>query len=226
MRSGAALSRQSSNRDLYREAFLGHVHRLLQLGYEALDPSSFAQSEEDDISGELRRKMQHLTEDAPTEEWMRFFAVHEQDPVNDTLDEATQQPRQGKSRPKVDFRLVAKGSNPNPRFCVEAKRLHRSDSLSKYVDDEGLGAFISEYYAAGDDAAGMLGYVQSDTVAAWLLKLTNQLAREETGLPFAGGLRLIKSRFRNGPLHTYRTRHRRRKTGREIDVFHTFFVFC
>jgi hypothetical protein len=89
-----------------------------------------------------------------------------------------------------------------------------------------LGAFIAEYYAVGDDIAGMLGYVQSDTVEVWLPKLRDKLARDKNTLPSATGDCLITSRFRNGLLHTYRTRHQRIKTGRPIDIFHTFFMFC
>lgn len=218
------LAGHTSNRDFYRDRFLRHVHRLLQLGYEALQASDFVRSEEDDISGELRKQMQYLTEEAPTEKWMRLFAVHDQDPINDVVDEASQLPRRGKRRPKLDFRLVSKRSNPNPRFCVEAKRLYRGDSAARYVDDDGLGAFIGEYYAAGDDAAGMLGYVQTDSVAFWLPKLAEKLALQEATISGPSGSCLMKAQFEQGPEHTYLTRHLRKKNG-PLEIFHTFFVF-
>src|SRR6266446_6650356 len=98
---------QTSNRDAYRETFLRHVHCLLQLGYESLHPADFANSEEDDISGEICKGMKRLTEETPTELWMRFFAVHDQDPVTDIAADDCGKPRRGKRRPRLDIRLVS-----------------------------------------------------------------------------------------------------------------------
>jgi len=140
------------------------------------------------------------------------------------MDEASQLPRRGKRRPKLDFRLVSKCSNPNPRFCVEAKRLYRGDSATRYVDDDGLGAFIGEYYAAGDDAAGMLGYIQADSVAFWLPKLAEKLALQGATISDPSGNCLLKAQFKQGPEHTYLTRHLRNEGG-PLNIFHTFFIF-
>src|SRR6185369_17948879 len=140
---------KTTNRDLYRASFLHHVHCLLQAGYEAMTPAEFTQAEEDDITGELCKHMKHLTEEQPTERWMTHYSVHDQDPVNNVVNN-DMEIRRGKRRPKLDIRLVSKAQVPNIVFCIEAKRLYRSRSLEEYTGDEGLGAFIAEYYAARD----------------------------------------------------------------------------
>lgn len=215
----------SSNRDAYRATFLRHVHRLLQLGYVSLTPSAFTNAEEDDITGELCKHMKRLTEEQPTERWMARYSLHDQDPVNDVVNPETGKVRRGKCRPKLDIRLVSKLRVPNIRFCVEAKRLYRSGSVKEYTDDEGLGAFVAEYYAEHDDVAGMLGYVQTDSIAEWLVKLEKVLAQEASLEKGPRGEVWRSSCFPKGPLDTYLSFHRRCKSGRRLDVYHVFFAF-
>lgn len=214
-------SGQTSNRDVYRRTFLRHVHRLLQLGYESLVPTDFTHAEEDDITGKICERMKELTEEKPTEKWMERYSIHDQDPVNKIVDEKTGKIRKGKRRPKLDIRLVSKTRVPNTQFCVEAKRLYCSNSISEYMDDEGLGAFLGDYYAKNDDAAGMLGYVQTDCVADWLVKVQKKLSQNSSVLN-AWSL----SQFQGGPPHTYLTVHRRKSNQRKIEIFHTFFALC
>jgi hypothetical protein len=121
---------------------------------------------------------------------------------------------------------VNKQSIPNPRFCVEAKRLYGSNSVSDYVGDEGLGAFVCGYYAESDNAAGMLGYVQKDSIDAWLPKLQTKLCKDSGLQPQANGDAWSLSPFENGPAHTCQSRHKRFNNLPAIEVFHTFFIFC
>lgn len=215
----------SANRDVYRQAFFGHVHRLLQLGYESLSTTTLKDAEEDDITGLLCRRMKQLTEVEPTERWMMHFSVHDQDPVNDVLDTAGKKLRRGKRRPKLDIRLVSKTRVPNTRFCVEAKRLYRSDSLKDYLDHEGLGAFVQEYYARDDDAAGMLGYAQTSPLSEWIGKLEAKLEEDGSLRKTSKTKTWVLSTFAHGPASTYLSRHYRAKSKSEIEIFHTFFVF-
>jgi hypothetical protein len=230
---------QSDNRDDYRSAFLGQVHRLLSLGYAALNPLDFAQSEEDSITGELCKHMKVLTEERPTEPWMGLYSVHDQDPVNDACDEKTGNVRKGSGRPKLDVRLVNKSRVPNSGFCIEAKRLYRSDSVSEYVNDEGLGAFVNSYYASSDSVSGMIGYVQCDSVDNWLDKLNKKIGEARgkrfrskgivtqiSAKPKQDSVPLRKVVFFGGPEHVYHSRHARKRRLGAIDVFHTFFLFC
>jgi hypothetical protein len=217
---------QTANRDAYRGSFLRHVHRLLQLGYESLVPTGFTNAEEDDITGEICKHMKRLTEEEPSEKWMAHYSIHDQDPVNDKLHPVTSKVRRGKWRPRLDIRLVNKASVPNPRFCVEAKRLYRSDSVTEYMDDEGLGAFVGGYYAKTDSAAGMVGYVQVGSIADWLPKIQRKLSENTNSQSHTNGEVWRLSRFRQGPLHTYQSFHRRHNTSSQLEVLHTFFAFC
>jgi hypothetical protein len=217
---------RSTNRDAYRATFLRHVHRLLQLGYESMTPTAFTNAEEDDITGEICKRMKMLTEEQPTERWMSLYSVHDQDPVNDKAHSDTGKVRRGKRRPRLDVRLVSKARMPNAQLCTEAKRLYRSDSAQAYLDDQGLGAFVEEYYAEKDDAVGMLGYVQSGVMSEWIEKLQKKLLEGTHLQKDAVGDTWRLARFRNGPLFTYVSIHYRRKSGRSLEVFHTFFMFC
>lgn len=216
---------QTANRDEYRQRFLGHAHQLLQLGYTSLRPAAFSASEEDDITGELCRHMQALTEDVPTKAWMRLYAVDDQKPVHGVVDPTTGKVKLGKRRPKLDIRFVCKGRMPNPRFCIEAKRLYRSDSVAAYMDDEGLGAFVAGYYAADDDAGGMLGYIQCDTAKRWISELERKVAKEPSVVPPNKTAPWLQHTFKGGPMIGYLSRHNR-LVGGPISIYHSLLVFC
>ena len=198
----------TSNRDAFRKSFLLHVHRLLQLGYESLAPGNFTNAEEDVIIGEICKRMEQLTEEAPTEKWMIHFFIHDQKPLNDKLDGTTGKARVGKYRPRLDIRLLNHSRNPKPGFCVEAKRLYRSDSAAEYMDDEGVGAFVSGYYAEKDGSAGMLGYVQKDSVAEWLARLEKKLSADASVQKMRGGQAWQVHTFKRGPTHTCKSLHK------------------
>lgn len=169
--------------------------------------------------------MKQLTEDEPSEKWMAYYSIHDQDPVNEKLNPTTGKIRLGKRRPRLDIRLVNKKSIPNPRFCVEAKRLYRSNSVAEYTNDEGLGAFVGGYYAKEDNAAGMMGYVQKESVAEWLPKLKKKLLKDVSSQVLVGGEVWRKFSFKKGPLHTYRSVHKRLNSASQLEVFHTFLTF-
>ncbi|MEO5961165.1 MAG: hypothetical protein ABIR80_18820 [Opitutaceae bacterium] len=220
------MSGHTSNRDDYRKSFLRHVHCLIQLGYSSLIPTAFSTSEEDDITGELCRHMQILTEETLPEPWMHLYSVHDQSPVHGAIDTHNGPVKRGKRRPKLDIRFVSKCALPNPHFCVEAKRLYRSGSVSSYVNDEGLGAFVAGYYAKEDDAGGMLGYVQTESVIHWQAKLEARLDSEASALTIAAGRKFAAHRFEAGPAHTFMSRHSRTAAAQPIDIFHTLLAFC
>ncbi len=68
-----------------------------------------------------------------------------------------------------------------PEYNFEAKRLFRPGfPASKYLGRDGLGCFLDGRYARAYHEAGMLGYVQSDSVAWWADYLK---ARMEIGAP-------------------------------------------
>ncbi len=214
----------SGNRADYQAAFLQRVHRLLQLAYESLTPADYETSEEDDITGDLCRHMNFLTEVAPAERWMARFAVKDQDPSNDVPCAVTGRIRKGKRRPKIDIRIVCKHLTPNRGYCIEAKRLYRSDSVSEYTNDEGVGAFVCGDYATNDDFGGMLGYVQVDAIEKWLPKIESKLQRRPDLQLNRDGKVWGSMNFRRGPKVCFASRHRR-DSGREICLIHVMLAF-
>ncbi len=216
-------SLNSDNRADYQAAFLRHVHQLLQLAYESLTPSEYQTAEEDDITGDLCKHMRHLTEEAPKARWMRRYSIHDQDPENDVKSAKTGKPRKGKRRPKVDIRLVSTLSPKTQRFCIEAKRLYRSDSVNEYVNESGVGAFISGEYACNDVYGGMLGYIQTDSLESWLPKLKAKIRHDQSTA--AHYTKMWASQlFSGGPASCHQSRHRR-ENGTDIVLFHVMFIF-
>lgn len=214
----------SDNVSDYKLAFLQRVHCLLQLAYESLTPADYEGAEEDDITGDLCKHMTYLTETAPSERWMARFSVHDQHPANDVTSVKTKQPRKGKRRPKIDIRIVCKHRIPNAHYCIEAKRLYRGDSAGEYANDEGVGAFICGDYAKDDDCGGMMGYVQTGHVNAWLPKIAAKLKAGSKLLVRADGKTWSDAAFANGPHHCLSSAHTR-DSGRSIVIYHVLFVF-
>ncbi|MEZ5384686.1 MAG: hypothetical protein R3F13_04145 [Prosthecobacter sp.] len=215
---------RSDNRADYQAAFLQRVHRLLQLAYESLTPSDYESAEEDDITGDLCKHMKHLTEIEPSERWMVRFSVHDQDPSNDVLSAKTGLPRKGKRRPKIDVRIVCKHQTPNRGYCIEAKRLYRSDSVSEYVDDEGVGAFICGDYAKDDEFGGMMGYIQAGKVTDWTPKIEAKLGTQASTQKCKEAKSWTNASFARGPKHCFSSKHMR-DSGREITLIHVLFLF-
>src|SRR5437868_816924 len=54
MKQNGRPSPRSSNGSTYRNVFIQRVHQLLALGYSQLTPASFARSQEEVITGELK----------------------------------------------------------------------------------------------------------------------------------------------------------------------------
>ena len=215
---------RSSNSADYQTAFLERIHRLLQLGYESLTPADYEHAEEDDITGDLCKHMIFLTETAPSEKWMSRFSVKDQDPSNDVASEKTGLPRKGKRRPKIDIRIVCKHQTPNRGYCIEAKRLYRSDSVSEYVGDEGVGAFICGDYGKNDDFGGMLGYVQEVKTDEWLSKIETKLKLRADVKVAESAAAMLRVNFSKGPRQVFQSWHER-SNGRDIKLYHVFLYF-
>ena len=216
--------RRSGNSADYQAAFLQRVHRLLQLAYESLTPVDYSKAEEDDITGDLCKHLKYLTEVAPTERWMRRFSIHDQDPSNDVLAEKTGLARKGKRRPKIDIRIVCKQQIPNQGYCIEAKRLYRSDSVSEYMNEEGVGAFICGDYAMNDDFGGMIGYVQTGEVNGWVGKIEAKMETCSSLIHQVGKTAWRQTQLSGGPGLCFTSNHRR-ESGRDISIIHVMLAF-
>lgn len=208
----------------YQAVFLQHVHCLLQLGYARLTSAAFADTEEEVISGELRRHIRHVLYESPTARWMKHYDVHNEDPEDGAVHPGQTEPRRGKDRPVIDLRFISGHTCPRKRFCFEAKRLYRSDSVSQYVGPAGLGCFLDGTYAKDDDAAGMLGFVQTDTVDAWAEKIRTKIESASSTQTLASGRKWEKRPYHHGPSNCFVSMHQRLGIATGLDIYHTFLL--
>lgn len=165
-------------REAYRATFVSHVLELIREGYKRLQPTALATLEEPDITGLLVEKMRLFIEEMlalPAVHWSNRYDVRDDDPVNVGG-------QLGKRRPRVDMTVVACLDNGRPTFPLEAKRLYPGSPTGKYIGDDGMGCFLTGKYGSGCPDVGMLGYVQTDSVAAWLAKVQKAIGGNRTAL--------------------------------------------
>ncbi len=159
--------------DLYRPAFVHNCLLVLVRALKRLSDRQVSTAEEPAITGLIVASAKELIEMEDAEPWMEHLIVLDDPPQNDDPD------RPGKSRPRIDIEFVETRKGVRPRFHVEAKRLYRSDSVNEYLGQSGLGMFVSGSYASDWPSAGMLGYVQTDTCAAWLSAIERGMKARE-----------------------------------------------
>lgn len=105
-------------RDIYILELREHALVLIWLGYQRMQGSDFSTSEEDDITGELARHMDEITQAEDVLPWADRYTVKEQIRSH-TPDKL------GKRRPIVDVEVERHQRGPRPRLRFEAKRLGR-----------------------------------------------------------------------------------------------------
>ncbi|MBW1650137.1 MAG: hypothetical protein JRJ44_05590 [Deltaproteobacteria bacterium] len=69
-----------------------------------------------------------------------------------------------------------------PEYIFEAKRLKISAHTAAYIGKNGMERFIDGRYAERYDEAGMIGYIQSDSLSVWKKKIKKQYIKKKTGL--------------------------------------------
>lgn len=145
----------------FSPAFRMHAHQLLAWGYQdAVQRIRVEDDEEPSITGFIASAIEERFRAWDCPSWFRSI---------DALDERPQDMKgtAGKSRPRTD--LVVRGTGRGrPEYVFEAKRLSRGRrEASEYVGSKGMGCFVSGYRASRYNEAGMLGYVQSDSLMYW-----------------------------------------------------------
>jgi hypothetical protein len=207
--------------ELYRLAFVENCLLLVIRAHGALDTHSHRADEEPHITGELVRAARMLLESAEAEPWMEHFEMLDDPPQNLAG-------RHGKNRRRIDIEFVRTGRGRRPRFHIEAKRLHRSDSVNEYFGARGLELFVRGEYAGGWPSAGMLGYFQSDSCAEWLSRLASGLAARRRYLCVCEGFPdWAPTGWEGAKLDLVRTSHHERTPedlGR-IQIFHLLLEF-
>lgn len=146
-----------------------HAIEWIWLGFHRLVPGAWAITQEDDITGAIVEQMKLAAANAASPAWTEYYSVAEQQPIN-------AKDKTGKRRPKIDIEIERHTRGPRPRLSFEAKRLGRGNGPGDYLGEEGLGAFLDQYYPTTHEEAGMLGYMQEGTCEIWAGKLAAALA--------------------------------------------------
>jgi hypothetical protein len=154
---------------VYAKQMRIHAIMLVWMGYRRLDAASMTKSQEDDITGELKRKIKEVTQDPSAPDWVDCYEVAEQVRQNAGK-------KRGKRRPIMDIEMERHCRGNRPHLGFEAKPLRRGKSVGAYLGEKGLGAFVSGYYPTTHGDAGMLAYVQDETSDEWSKKLAKQLS--------------------------------------------------
>ena len=206
----------SKTAEAYRLSFVKNVHSLVASGFARLDAPKLVSSEEPDITGLLVDAIRAYVQSPRAPAWAVHFAIHDDPPLSTGV-------KLGKRRPRVDIEFERTQAGKRPRFQFEAKRLYIHSGVAEYTGKDGLGCFISGRYAAGHPDAGMLGYVQSESVSAWTVKVQKGLDNDRRKFRIkVNGPIWTQSKF--GSHSVYCSVHRRRSG--PISVYHSFLKCC
>lgn len=153
-------------RDEYWPDFRRNVHELLVVGYKTAKCKIQPSHEEPDITGFIAEAIQAYLESPESPEWCDRISLHEDPPVPGGR-------RTGRGRKKPDLIFEALGRRPRAKFFFESKRLREQSSHreSYYLGPEGIQRFLRGAYAREYPEAGMIGYIQCDTVDIWNKRL-------------------------------------------------------
>jgi len=206
---------QSSDSGDYVDSFCRNVLFLLVAGHERLvaDGTDYSNTAEEHITGELTQQTEQYINRQDSPYWTKDYVVQEERREN-------VRGRKGKHRPRVDIAFVGTDRKPRRFMRFEAKRLRKPGfTVGKYIGKEGLGEFIVGNYAADDDTAGMLGYVQSDDCDYWAREISVTLEKKKRDIGLIEGDQWQKAHFDDVD-HCYKTRHNRPRIERELLVYH------
>ncbi len=205
----------------YVASFCRDALFLIVAGYERLigGGTDYSGTAEEHITGELRQHTEQYINAQDSPDWTKYYVVQEERPEN-------VRNKKGKHRPRVDIAFVLTAGKPQRLMRFEAKRLQKPGfTVGKYVGKEGLGEFIAGNYAAEDDTAGMLGYVQSDDCDYWAGKISESIGKKKREVRLKKGGQWQKAHF-DGIDHCYKTRHNRPSIKCELLVYHLLLDLC
>lgn len=213
-------AKDSDDRGDYQLVFRKHVFQLLKWGYDRLDALQYQNWKEEDITSDLAGELDEILQDRSSPEWVGRYSVHEEKPI-------TTSDRKGKKRQRLDIEIERVRRGRRPRYSFEAKRLcSNTHTIGVYLGSEGLGEFLSGNYAAEENEAGMLGYVQSDTAQVWSQKARDKFRNYPDLVQVYAGGTWSDITILPDLDHCYCSRHQRLTVGRPITVYHLFLVFC
>jgi hypothetical protein len=167
----------SAEWDEYLATLREDAHLLLAWAYADARSMLPTARDEYDITGFLAEAMDRCINNPLTPERFSLYSVHNERPIS---------PRSelGKDRPKLDIQIERCGARPKRYYTFEAKRLRdderatASNSLAKYLGDDGVGRFVAERYVRDSIEAAMLGCIQGHSPEFWLKLLEKAFAED------------------------------------------------
>ena len=156
--------------DEYWSTYRRHVHTLLAWGYADSRSRVRAEHNEPAITGFIAEAIQDRLDTPDSPPWCNQLAIKDDPPIPGGG-------RTGRDRWRPDLIFESMKRRPRPRYHFEAKRLRKRQSITDYLGEDGLHCFLSGRYAQESDEAGMLGYIQCDSISTWVERL--QLAIDQ-----------------------------------------------
>jgi len=174
--------------------------------------------DEEDITGDLADYTNRYINSLSSPDWTKHYRVQEELREN-------AKGKKGKHRSRVDIVCILTGRKPHQLMKFEAKRLKKPGfPVGKYVGKTGLGEFISGNYARNNNAAGMLGYIQSDDCDYWAEQIPNALDKKKKEIHLTKDGQWQKTNLENVN-DCYKTQHNRPTVGCELLVYHLLLDF-
>ena len=205
---------RSDDSDDYVASFYRGALFLIVAGYERLvtGGTDYSGAAEEHITGDLSQQTEQYINAQESPDWTKYYVVQEERREN-------VHGKKGKYRPRVDIAFVRTDRKPQRFMRFEAKRLRRPGfTVGKYLGMEGLGEFVAGNYAAGDDTAGMLGYIQSDDCNYWAKEISETLEAKTREVGLIKGGHWQKAHF--DVEQCYKTRHNRPTVKHDLLVYH------
>ncbi len=221
LRSQARRDGRPVDSRIYRRRFLNDIHHLIGRGFQNISHLELQTQDEPSITGLLTASIENFLDDPQSPGWTERYSIQDERHLNDSE-------RQGASRLRVDFELTSSRHRPRPRFQIEAKRLRSPEntSLAAYLGKDGLGSFLQRRYAKGHPWAGMMGYVQSETVTSWANRIRASFLERPDAFLVAEETEVLQPETLDPLLPSvYRSDHLR-DDSQSIEIHHVFLHCC
>ena len=206
--------------------FIERIHCLLQAGYASLTAKQlehFNQKNEPDITAALAMRIQQLIDDHVVPGISRGWSIGDNCPENLTHLPLTRQPA-AKKRKLPDLKFRFGGLRKALYFRFEAKKLDTTGGYEDLISHEdGLGRFLRKVYGRGDEAGGLLGYVQTETTDIHAERVRSALAGNPKKYRVTASGEWTLVTWKNGPVCSYRVIHARAR-GPTIMIFYSFLL--